>query len=410
MIKKQDLPEGWKIVKLKDAIETIENGNRPRGGVKNNSKDGIPSIGGEHLDSNGGFNFEKIKFIPRDFYDSLKRGKIKRGDVLVVKDGATTGKTSFVDKDFPYKEAAVNEHIFILRGKKEIIDQKFLFYHLFSPIGQKQIKADFHGAAIGGINTQFVKNYNLVLPPLPTQKKIVSILEKAEKLKKLREEANKLTDDYLKSVFLEMFGDPIKNEKGWEAKRLEELSEKITDGKHGDCRNQSNSGYYFISAKDLKDGVIDYSEARQIVKEDFMEVHKRTNLELNDVLISNSGTIGKVAIANDVDKVERTTFQKSVAIIKNRREVLNSQFLKYVLELTVNHLINQSSGSSQKNLLLRDIKNHKIIIPPIELQNKFAEIVERVERMKEYQKQSGQQIEDLFNALMQKTFRGELVC
>lgn len=191
----------WKRVSLFQILETLENGSRPKGGIKE-IEEGIPSIGGEHLSPNGRFDFENLRLIPKEFYSSLKRGKIKRQDVLVVKDGATTGKTSFVANDFPYKESAVNEHVFILRGKKEVIEQKFLFYHLHSPTGQKQIDANFHGAAIGGINTQFAKNYFLNLPPLSVQRRLVSILDKTEQLKVWREESDKLTNDYLYNVFL----------------------------------------------------------------------------------------------------------------------------------------------------------------------------------------------------------------
>ena len=106
----------------------------------------------------------------------------------------------------------------------------------------------------------------------------------------------------------------------------------ITDGKHGDCRNHENSGYFFISAKDIFDGKINYVNARQIKKEDFEEVHKRTNLQPHDILITNSGTIGRIAIATANDKTSKTTFQKSVAIIKKPNSLIDSKYLAYHLE------------------------------------------------------------------------------
>jgi type I restriction enzyme S subunit len=152
--------ENWKWVKLKDVLTSLESGKRPKGGAVEN---GIPSIGGEHLNNDGSFNFHKMKYIPEDFYKTMKKGKIQINDILVVKDGATTGKVSFVSKEFPYKKAAVNEHIFILRVKNSFVS-KYVFWFLFSPVGQKEILQNFGGAAQGGINRRFVENVNIPIP------------------------------------------------------------------------------------------------------------------------------------------------------------------------------------------------------------------------------------------------------
>ena len=124
------VPKGWEIKDLTDVIQPLENGSRPKGGAKGITE-GIPSLGGEHLNYNGGFNFENIKFVPTEFFEKQQRGIIKLNDVLVVKDGATTGKTSFVNEAFPYKQACVNEHVFIIRSK-ELLIPKYLFYYIIS--------------------------------------------------------------------------------------------------------------------------------------------------------------------------------------------------------------------------------------------------------------------------------------
>ncbi len=109
---KNDLPEGWELTSLISVLSQLDSGSRPKGGVKN-IPSGIPSIGGEHLNSKGGFNFEKIRYIPENYFSQMKKGKIQPGDTLIVKDGATTGKTSFVSNSFPFTKAAINEHIFL---------------------------------------------------------------------------------------------------------------------------------------------------------------------------------------------------------------------------------------------------------------------------------------------------------
>ena len=143
---------------------------------------------------------------------------------------------------------------------------------------------------------------------------------------------------------------------------LQELCLNITDGKHGDCENEENSGYYFISCKDIFDGQINYKNARQITKADFEETHKRTMLEVDDILLTNSGTIGRMAFVTDREVTTKTTFQKSVAIIKPDKQKVLPRYLYYQLQNCVPQFINSSNGSAQKNLLLSTMRTFQIEI------------------------------------------------
>jgi type I restriction enzyme S subunit len=224
------IPSNWILVTLEEILSTIESGGRPKGGVRN-IKDGIPSIGGEHLSNNGGFDFSNLRYIPKDFFENMKKGKIKKYDVLVVKDGATTGKTSFVSDSFPFKEAAVNEHVFILRTNDQVTLSKYLFFWMRSPFGQNSVKDNFQGTAQGGINTLFVKNSIIPIPPLSEQQRIVAKIEElftkldagVEALKKAKEQIKryrqavlkyafegKLTEEWRKSFELSILNDELK--------------------------------------------------------------------------------------------------------------------------------------------------------------------------------------------------------
>ena len=143
---------------------------------------------------------------------------------------------------------------------------------------------------------------------------------------------------------------------------LQELCLNITDGKHGDCENEENSGYYFISCKDIFDGQINYKNARQIAKADYEETHKRTMLEVDDILLTNSGTIGRMAFVTDREATTKTTFQKSVAIIKPDKQKVLPRYLYYQLQNCVPQFINSSNGSAQKNLLLSTMRTFQIEI------------------------------------------------
>ena len=141
---------------------------------------------------------------------------------------------------------------------------------------------------------------------------------------------------------------------------LKDLTLNITDGKHGDCEGQDNSGYYFISCKDVHDGQIYYEGARQITEKDYIDTHERTQLEPNDILITNSGTIGRMAFIKETPLVYRTTFQKSVAIVKPNPDLIYPLYLYYQLQNCVAQFINSSNGSAQKNLLLSTMRAFKI--------------------------------------------------
>ena len=157
---------------------------------------------------------------------------------------------------------------------------------------------------------------------------------------------------------------------------LQELCLNITDGKHGDCENEENSGYYFISCKDIFDGQINYKNARQITKADFEETHKRTMLEVDDILLTNSGTIGRMAFVTDREATTKTTFQKSVAIIKPDKQKVLPRYLYYQLQNCVPQFINSSNGSAQKNLLLSTMRTFQIEIEENrEKQEKIADIL-----------------------------------
>ena len=165
----------WPEVQLCELIEPLQSGSRPKGGVRNITE-GVPSIGGEHLTRDGGFRTDNLRYVPQAFFEKMRRGQIRQGDILVVKDGATTGKIALVDAAFPYELAVVNEHVFICRPQQDC-DSRFLFWYLFSPEGQERILANFQGSAQGGINQSFASNTLVPNPDLGEQVRIANTIE-----------------------------------------------------------------------------------------------------------------------------------------------------------------------------------------------------------------------------------------
>jgi type I restriction enzyme S subunit len=170
-----DLPQGWLEVTLDQLLLALESGSRPSGGVRHITQ-GVPSIGGEHVNEEGGFRFENVKYVPQTFFERMNQGHIRRGDVLIVKDGATTGRVALVRDAFRHDPAVVNEHVFVCRPTSSL-NSAFLFYFLFSKDGQERIMENFRGSAQGGINQTFAPGTVVSLAPLAEQMRIVKKIE-----------------------------------------------------------------------------------------------------------------------------------------------------------------------------------------------------------------------------------------
>lgn len=185
--------------------------------------------------------------------------------------------------------------------------------------------------------------------------------------------------------------------------KLGEICLQITDGKHGDCENQENSGYYFVSVKDIDDGEINYSNARQITKFDFEDTDRRTKLENEDILITNSGTIGKFVFVNS-PLSRKTTFQKSVAIIKPNKNKIIPKFLYYYLISEKRQLVEYAGGTTQKNLLLRDIRNFEVKIPDESRQKKIIMILNDIDQLISVNKKLNKNLDELCHSLFKYYF------
>jgi type I restriction enzyme S subunit len=153
---------------LGDALSVLETGSRPSGGVKGITS-GIPSIGAESIVGAGIFDFSKVKFIPQDFYAGLKRGSIEDRDVLLYKDGGRPGNfephVSIVGEGFPFRYAAINEHVYRLRVRSPY-SQDFLYLWLRSDWLADEMRRRGTGVAVPGLNSTAVKALPLITPDL----------------------------------------------------------------------------------------------------------------------------------------------------------------------------------------------------------------------------------------------------
>ena len=255
----------------------------------------------------------------------------------------------------------------------------YLYYYLerYIEVLRKQ--------SIGGV-IKYIKLGNLTealieLPSIEEQKHIVSLMNVSSELISLRKNIIDKLETLIKARFIEMFGAVKENPYKYPTATLKEVCFKITDGKHGGCEQEEDSGYYYIGAREIYDGEIHYDTAPQIKYTDFSKDYRRCNIEQGDMVIVNTGaTIGKSAIASS-SLTERTLLQKSVALIKVKPNIISAEFLRYC------YIANPSmymveSASAQPNLLLSKINTTVVYLPPIGLQQQFADFVKQVDKSK----------------------------
>jgi len=292
-------------------------------------------------------------------------------------------------------ELCTNQQINSIIHNKDIVDSVFLYYAIKRM--RPYLEDIASSAVVPLLNKNDFSKVKITLPPLKTQKKIVENLERAEKLKEWWAEADELADEFLKSVFLDMFGDPIKNTKNWQLKRLKDIC-KITMGQSppGESYNEKGEGIEFFQGK------AEFTDKYPIVKKWTTQPSKFA--KKSDILISVRAPVGAVNLSNIACCIGR-----GLAAINCSAKV-NLNYLYAYFKYMEQDIANMGTGSTFKAITKNQLTNLMVPIPPIELQNQFAEIVKHVETLKTHQKQSKQQIDNLFNALMQKAFKGELTC
>lgn len=392
----------WQTKPLGELLTTLENGSRPKGGV-GELADGIPSLGGEHITREGGFAWDTPKHVTRDFYAAMRRGRIQCGDILVVKDGATTGKSAMVRDNFPFREAAINEHVFLLRTDKAKALPEFVGYFLFGPVGQQQILSNFRGAAIGGIAQDFVRNVHVPLAPLAEQERIVKLLDEADELRKLRAQADRRTTALIPAFFHEMFGDPVANPKGWELSLFAEVG-KLDRGRSRNRPRDEPSlyggEYPFIQTGDVANSDGEITTYTQTYSEKGLAQSRMW--PARTLVITIAANIGKTAVLTFP-----ACFPDSmVGFVPGEKVIID--YVREWLVTMESRLEEAAPQMAQKNINLKILSELMIPVPPLPLQKKFAARVSEIRAVQAEQAASCRRLENLFQSMLHRAFQGEL--
>lgn len=312
----------------------------------------------------------------------------------IVKDGAGVGRVNI----YPAYSSLVGTMQYIFPKKDCLLN--FIKYFL--------VKLDLSHCVSGAtIPHIYFKDYGKDLIPVPSlkiQEKIVSELDKINELIRLKKEQLKDYDNLAQSIFYEMFGDPVENDKGWKVKKLGDVCVKITDGDHMPPP-KSESGIPFLTISDINKETreLDFSNTYFVPIEYYNNLKEERKAKPNDLLYTVTGSYGIPVI---VKNERQFCFQRHIALIRPQKEVLSTYFLCYwVLSAAVKSMANKvATGIAQKTVGLNSIRKFEIILPPLPLQHLFAQRIEQIERQKSAVQKSITDLETLLASRMQYWF------
>ena len=335
---------------------------------------------------------------PYNYFDGEvpEKVKIQNGDLLI------SWSASLGAYIWNGGKAFLNQHIFKVAFNKTDIDKFFLKYAVTSKLAA--MAEQVHGATMKHIVKKDFDNTQIPYPPLSTQLAIVSELDKINELIRLKKEQLKDFDNLAQSLFYEMFGDPVENEKGWEVKKLGEICTDITDGDHMPPP-KSEFGIPFITISDIDKDTrcLNFENTFYVPEDYYNNLKENRKPQKGDLLYTVTGTYGIPVI---VKTNKKFCFQRHIALLRPNKEILSTIFLCYwVLSDGVKFMADKvATGIAQKTVGLNSIRKFSCILPPLPLQQLFAQRIEQIEREKSEVQKSIQDLETLLASRMQYWF------
>lgn len=318
--------------------------------------------------------------------------------VLITCRGATCGSLN-ISKPYSY----INGNAMALDNVIDEVDEKYLYYFL----KDRGFKDVISGSAQPQITIQNLMKVIVSYPNIEQQRKIVSMLDNADEIRTKKRLANDKLDEFLKSTFISMFGDPVKNDKEFECKLFVDVCLNIFGG---GTPSKTHPEYYignipWVTPKDMKSLVI--KDSIDHINDNAIANSSAKLIPANSILMVIRSGILKHTLPVAINKVDVTVNQDMKAFILNEK-LANPLYILYQIRLIEKSILKNVRSVTADNIEFNLIKNLKLVMPSIEEQNKFAQIVEKVEAQKQKNEQVIEQMDNLFNSLFQNTFKGLL--
>ena len=383
------MKQGWEIKKLGEVCNKLTDGSH-------NPPKGVTFSNYEMLSSqnifNDKINYQDVKYISYDdFLKEDKRTSVRDGDILLTIVG-TIGRCAVFTGG---KNVTLQRSVAVIRTKDG--NSRFLMYCF---IGKNLLLNECaHGIAQKGLYLKQLYQIEVPVPPREEQERIVAELDCLSGIIEKKREQLKELDALAQSIFYQMFGDPITNEKGWEVKKLGEVGKVITGNTPStkDEENYSSNDYCFVKPSDIgKDYVTNIEKTEFYISDKAFSQSRK--LCKGSVLTTCIGIIGKVGIL----KVDATCNQQINAILPNDNYI--SEYVAWAIYLTRSVIEDIANAPVVPIINKGEFSNIVIPLPPKDLQQKFADKIALIEKQKQLIKESIAQTEELFNSRMDYYF------
>lgn len=330
------------------------------------------------------------------------RGRLFPPGTLLFAIYGSMGKMAFAGC-----ELATNQAILGIQPlANDRIDLRYLYHYLSCRFDEFQDAG--RGVTQKNLSATFLRELKIPLPGIQVQRRIAAILDKADDIRRKREEALSLADEFLKSAFLEMFGDPVKNPKGWELVAIGDVCERVTVGiVVKPASYYVSQGVPALRSLNVKEGHIDQENLVYFTEADNKTKLHKTRIWQGDVVVVRSGQPGKAAIVPiDLDGANAI----DILITTPRKKLISSPYLCSILNSPAGRrlVLAEERGQIQKHLNVKSLKEAKIPLPPLNEVEKFTEIFEQVEMSKKALELASIEAQNLASSLYQRAFRGEL--
>ena len=395
------MKQGWEIKKLGEVCEII-NGFAFKSQLFREEGEDILRISNIQ---NGYVDLTDIAHFSKDDYPktNFEKYAVLPNDIVVALSGATTGKFG-INKTG--KVLYLNQRVAICREYASKLNHLFLLYYLQTQ--SKYFLESAEGVAQPNLSTEQMKQYNICIPPLTEQEKIVAELDCLSGIIEKKKQQFKELDTLAQSIFYEMFGNPIDNEKGWEVKKLGEVSE-VTSFKRVLIEDVVESGIPFIRGTELSalsklSNSKDYQFTLFITPEHYERVKAISGVpQIGDLLIPSINSEGLIW---ELDTDEPRYYKDGrVLWVHTNHQYSDSKALRYIISNKLRLMYNElASGVTFIELKLFVLRDMLLPFPPLPLQQEFASKIEAIEKQKELIKQSIAETETLFNSRMDYYF------
>jgi type I restriction enzyme S subunit len=400
------------LIELGNECEIITKGTTPTTLGKSFTTIGVGFLRAQNVINSNVLIDEDILYIDDETHNNeLKRSQIFDGDVLLTIAG-TIGRTAIV-KNINI-QLNCNQAVAIIRLGDSKINKEYLCHFIASPNAQEQFFKGMVTATIANLSLAQIRKLKIPLPPLPQQQKIANILDAADALRQNDKALIAKYDELTQTLFLDMFGDPVSNPKGWEKVELKYFIYKLNTGVSVNSEDGSYEGgkYFILKTSCVYSGIFDPKQVKTIREDEIQRA--KLNPKKDSIIISRMNTselVGKSAyIFSDFPSIylpdrlwqtEKTNLEHSVLWLSYN--IGHKSFMNEISK------ISSGTSGSMKNISKSSFLELKSINPPLELQNQFAERVAVIEEQKAIAQKSLEKSESLFNSLLQRAFKGELV-